>query len=678
MKSEVCEQSLADEVSWLAQQLSELDRLRHPVWVFDFDNACILWSNESSLEVWQAESKDELQQRKLGADMSVTVSRRLNQYKTDFARDHTAQFKEFWTMYPHGEPTTLNVVFSAIRLNTGRLCMFCEGVVDKAVGAETLRSAEALLHTSVKISLYSSSGVPLYRNPAARSIVQNADKKLQEHFTNPELLRQLNNASNDEVKAITSVDTVNGLVWHDITARRCQDAVSGEAAWLISEVDVSKLKATEEHAQFLAEHDILTKLPNRNYVSLYFQAQIDKMLAQGKSGGLIFIDLDNFKHVNDTLGHDAGDQLLVEVATRLKSIASTHYSVARLGGDEFLLLMNPTETEKQFEQTLQKIINVVSVPIIIHGREIQVTPSIGIALFPDNGTQILELMRHADLAMYHAKETGKNDFAFFSKNLSDVVESKMNLVSELRSALKDGQFEAYFQPRVDVNTNAILGAEALARWNHPTQGFIPPDVFIPACEESGLIAELGKVIFTQAIIAQRNWAEQGYDIRLSVNLSPLQFNDDHLVDDLLDIVSRHRGNAKHIELEITESVLLGHDQSTIDRLHRLVECGFGIAIDDFGTGYSNLAYLHRYPISCLKIDRSFINSMDSARPIIELIVSMAKLFKLYVVAEGVETPEQLAMLKNYHCQEYQGYLFEKPIDSNSFSSLIEQHFIKTA
>lgn len=667
------ESSLAEEAAVLAQRLCELERLQHPVWVFDLDNGRVLWSNESSLQVWQSDSKEELLNREMGTDMSVSVSKRLNQYKTDLARDETAQFNEIWTVYPNDEPVTLNVVFSAFRLSSGRLCMFCEGVIEKAAGAETVRSSEALLHTSVHISLYSTAGAPLYRNPASRGVVSSANNKLKDHFVNPDLLRQLEDPAEDEIQAITNVNTVNGVVWHDITARRCLDAVSGEAAWLISEVDVSKLKATEEHAQFLAEHDTLTKLPNRNYVSIYFQQQIDKVLMEGKSGGLIFIDLDNFKNVNDSLGHDAGDQLLVEVADRLRSLEKSQYSIARLGGDEFLLLINPIESEQHFESIMQQIINVVSVPMTLQGREVQVTPSIGVALFPNNGTQILELMRHADLAMYHAKETGKNDFAYFSKELSDAVESKMNLVSELRSALKNDQFETYFQPRVEVSGNSIVGAEALVRWNHPTQGLVLPGDFISACEESGLISELGKVVFRDAIVAQRTWAEQGHDIRISVNLSPLQFNEEHLVDELLEIVEEHRGNPKKIELEITESVLLGHDRCTIDKLHRLVACGFEIAIDDFGTGYSNLAYLHRYPISCLKIDRSFINSMDSAKPIIELIVSMAKLFDLYVVAEGVETPEQLEMLRNFYCQEYQGYLFHRPTDFNSFTALMSQH-----
>lgn len=672
------ENSIAADVAELAERLRELERMQHQLWVFDLDNARVLWSNESALQVWQSDSKEELYSRDMGTDMSLSVSKRLNQYRTDFAIDENAQFKEIWTLHPVGEPITLNVVFSAFKLRSGRLCIFCEAVAEKTVDAETLRSSEALLHTSVHISLYSTMGQPLYRNPASRSMVTSSNHTLQDHFADPDLLCQFKDSTKHEIKAITSVNTVNGVVWHDITARRCNDAVSGEAAWLISEVDISKLKETEEHAQFLAEHDTLTKLPNRNYVSTYFQQKINETLAKGNTGGLIFIDLDNFKHVNDSLGHDAGDQLLVEVATRLRSIEKSEYSIARLGGDEFLMLINPVQSDHHFESIMQQIISVVSAPISLHGGVVQATPSIGIALYPNDGTQILELMRHADLAMYHAKETGKNNFAYFSKELSEAAETKMNIVSELRVALKDNQFETYFQPRLDVSSNSIVGAEALVRWNHPTRGMVPPAEFIAVCEESGLISELGKIVFQQAIVAQRTWTKQGYDIRISVNLSPLQFNEENLVSELLEIVKEQNGNPKKIELEITESVLLGHDQGTINKLHQFVSAGFDIAIDDFGTGYSNLAYLHRYPISCLKIDRSFVNSMDSAKPIIELIVSMAKLFNLYVVAEGVETPEQLESLQNFYCQEYQGYLFHKPTDFNNFSVLLNLNSVKTA
>jgi len=265
---------------------------------------------------------------------------------------------------------------------------------------------------------------------------------------------------------------------------------------------------------------------------------------------------------------------------------------------------------------------------------------------------------------------------YFTNELRQAVETRITLESEIKKGLVNGEFVAFFQPRVDVKTGAVVGAEALARWQHPEKGMVSPDVFIPACEASGLIGELGKQIFAQSVIAQRIWAQHVSDIRISVNLSPLQFAENRLVEELIALLELHNGNPKNIELEITESVLLGNDQLTIDKLHELVQYGFQIAIDDFGTGYSNLAYLHRYPISCLKIDRSFIESISTATPIIELIISMAQLFDLYVVAEGVESQEQLEILQAYQCQEYQGYYFEKPMAFEQYEDLLKKSIVR--
>ena len=657
----------------LATRLQDMSRLRRPVWVFDIDHARVCWGNSSCVDMWQADSLDDLKSRNMGKDMTETVAIRLRQYQSDFERDENCQFHEVWTLFPNGVPHTVDVVFTGIRLDDDRMAMFCEADTREALDAEALRSAEALLHTSVMITLYTASGVPLYRNPAARSSAQSADETLDEHFVNSTTKHLIDRATEDEINIVAPVHSAQGQCWHDISARRCLDAVSGEHAWLISEVDVSRLKATEERAQFLAEHDTLTSLPNRNHVSISFQNRIDQLLAAGQQGALVFIDLDNFKDINDTLGHDAGDLLLIEVANRLKTAIRKGDAAARLGGDEFLLMLGPVDDQAAILDVVNRIRTVTAEPMDIHDRNISVTPSIGISLFPENGRNINDLLRHADLAMYHAKDSGRNDFSFFTQDLSDAVESRISLEAELTVALQKKQFVTYFQPRVDVQSNQITGAEALVRWLHPTKGIIPPDTFIPACESCGLIAQLGKTVFTESVRAQRDWADQGFDLRVSVNLSPLQFGEETLVDDLVEIVRVENGNIEAIELEITESVLLGHDALTISKLNALVDHGFRIAIDDFGTGYSNLAYLHRYPLRCLKIDRSFIQSLDSAQPIVELIVSMAKLFQFDVVAEGVETQQQLDALRSYNCQEYQGYLFERPIDFEAFTALLNRH-----
>ncbi len=656
-----------------SSQISVIGKLQQPVWIYDFDNTSVHWANAAGLVVWQAESLEDLQSRDFGKDMTETVANRLLQYRSDFLRDEEIQFREMWTLYPNGEPQNMKVVFSSVFLQDGRMAMLCEALSESQLDNDALRSAEALLHTSVMITLYAATGEPLYRNPAARTAARTYNESLTSHFVTDAVSDLLLNATEQEVSTVASVKTSDGIAWHDITARRCLDSVTGDHAWLISEVDVSRLKATEEHAQFLAEHDTLTSLPNRNYVSMEFKNRLEKILAAKQKAALIFIDLDHFKDVNDTLGHDAGDQLLIAVADRLKKLVRNVDAVARLGGDEFLIFISPVTDEATVEDVVKRIQAELPKPIVLQSREISVTPSIGISLCPENGRNINDLMRHADLAMYHAKDNGRNNYSFFSENLSEAVESRITLESELTTALEESQFITHFQPRVSINGDTITGAEALVRWEHPEKGLISPGTFIPACEASGLIAELGKYVLRDAVIAQVEWEKKGYDIRISVNLSPLQFGEDTLVSDLVDIVKSNHGKPELIELEITESVLLGHDQTTIEKLHALVTHGFRIAIDDFGTGYSNLAYLHRYPIDCLKIDRSFIMQIDSVRPIVELIVSMARLFELDVVAEGVETQEQLHALQNFDCQEYQGFLFAKAMSFIDFSDLLAQH-----
>ena len=278
------------------------------------------------------------------------------------------------------------------------------------------------------ITLYTATGEPLYRNPAARTVARTHKESLTSHFVSDATSGLLLNATEEEVNTVASVHTAKGTAWHDITARRCLDSVTGDHAWLISEVDVSRLKATEEHAQFLAEHDTLTGLPNRNYVSVEFKKRVEKVLAARQKAALIFIDLDHFKDVNDTLGHDAGDQLLITVADRLKNLVRSGDTVARLGGDEFLIIISPVTDAASVESVVKRIQTELPEPIVLHSREVSVTPSIGISLCPDNGRNINDLMRHADLAMYHAKDNGRNNFSFFSENLSEAVESRICLL----------------------------------------------------------------------------------------------------------------------------------------------------------------------------------------------------------------------------------------------------------
>jgi diguanylate cyclase (GGDEF)-like protein len=384
----------------------------------------------------------------------------------------------------------------------------------------------------------------------------------------------------------------------------------------------------------------------------------------------MFIDLDHFKDVNDTLGHAAGDALLVEVARRLSGAVRSADLVARLGGDEFLILMVSPDIRREVDRVRHRLMQAVAEPVLIQGHEVRVTPSLGVSLFPRDGDDIETLLRNADLAMYTAKERGRNDLAFYESDMSKAVQSRTALEAELRHALERDEFEVYYQPLIDVASGRIVGAEALARWHHPERGLVTPDVFIPVCESTGLIRPLGARIFGAAARQQVAWRQAGHDLRVSVNLSARQLRQAELLPDLAQALQDAGADPRALQLEITESMLLGHDAALLELLQAIEAMGLSIALDDFGTGYSNLAYLQRFPIQTLKIDKTFIQGIEANRPLAEMIVSMARLMRLSVVAEGVETAEQLEWVRARGIDQCQGFLFSHPVPVAEFTALL--------
>ncbi|MBL8299147.1 MAG: EAL domain-containing protein [Rhodanobacteraceae bacterium] len=653
------------------QRYEALDLLTSPVWIFDIDQRRVHWANRAALGVWNAPTLEELCSRDMGADMSESVARRLAQYQNDFIT-HGATFNEQWTLYPAARPISLNVRFSGHRLLDGRMAMLCEAFAQAQNEPESLRSVDALLHTAVMITLYCRNGRPLYRNPAARESVRDLAEPLQDRFVDPQaglgLLERL-----DESGAATqtlAVHTAAGRSWHEISVRRCRDAVTGQDAVLVSEADVSAIKRTEAHAQFLAQHDSLTGLPNRSHVMQHFAEAVETLRQADQEAALIFLDLDHFKDINDTLGHAAGDALLVEVARRLRRTVRGGDLVARLGGDEFLILMVGADVRSEIERVRGQLMYTVAEPVFVAAHEVRVTPSLGVSLYPYDGTDFETLLRHADLAMYTAKERGRNDLAFYHQGMSNAVLIRTALEAELRRALERQEFEVFYQPIIDVPTGRVVGAEALARWRHPERGLVPADVFIPVCESSGLIQALGAHIFSAAARQQAQWAAAGHDLHVSVNLSARQLRHGELLRDLRRGLAQAGTNPLRLQLEITESTLLGQDPALMTLLREIEALGLSIALDDFGTGYSNLAYLQRFPIKTLKIDKTFIQSIDANRPLAEMIVSMCRLMKLSVVAEGVETTEQLDWVRAHGIEQCQGYLFARPLPPGEFVALL--------
>ena len=540
------------------------------------------------------------------------------------------------------------------------------------MGPDELRSAQALLHTGMMISLYGEDGRPLYRNPAARAAAADGDPPLADRIVDgpahAALVAALEQSGSHTQTLL--VRTPQGERWHEVSARRCRDPVTGQPALLVSEADVSALKQTEAHAQFLALHDSLTGLPNRSHVMQRFTEAVEHIRRAGQEAALLFIDLDHFKQVNDTLGHAAGDELLVEVARRLRGAVRGGDLVARLGGDEFLILLVAQDIRFEVDRVRHRLIRAVAEPALIQGQQVMVTPSMGVSLFPRDGDDIATLMRNADLAMYTAKARGRNDLAFYDAGMSRAVDNRTALEDELREALTRDEFEVHYQPMVDAATGAIVGAEALARWRHPQRGLVPPDVFIPVCESTGLIRALGVHIFGVAARQQVAWRAAGHDLSMAVNLSARQLRLTELLPDLAQVLQETGTDPRRMQLEITESMLLGQDAGLMDLLQAIEASGMSLALDDFGTGHSNLADLQRFPIQTVKIDKTFIQSTHANRPLAEMIVSVARLMRLSVVAEGVETTDQLEWVRARGIELCQGYLFSRPLAALEFTSLL--------
>ncbi len=439
--------------------------------------------------------------------------------------------------------------------------------------------------------------------------------------------------------------------------------------------DISARKLAEATVTFQAYHDLLTGLPNR----ALFNDRLGQAIAQARRHGqalaVMFLDMDRFKVVNDTHGHLVGDGLLQGMAQRLRDSLREGDTLARIGGDEFMLLLPHVRSRDNASFIAQKIIASLKHPFHVDGHEIYSGMSIGIAIYPDDGDNQETLIKHADLAMYHAKDHGRNDFRFFTHDLQHSLTGRLAVENDMRHALARGEFEMYYQPQVDIQSQRIRGMEALIRWHHPERGLVAPSDFIPIAEECGLITPISEWVLDTACKQAKAWRAASLPrISLGVNLSARQIEHPHFVDKFIQSLKDNDVDGQSIEIEITESTLMRDMEGAIEKLRRLADQGVEISIDDFGTGYSSLSYLRKLPVHTLKIDRSFIHDLavpSNGSTIVAGITAMAKGLRLNVVAEGVETSAQLDYLKSIGCDSYQGYLFSRPVAACDATGLLQ-------
>jgi diguanylate cyclase (GGDEF)-like protein/PAS domain S-box-containing protein len=488
------------------------------------------------------------------------------------------------------------------------------------------------------------------------------------------LVQRSGNVTRSERRLVSQTGVEIWTTFHIVLQR----AETGAPLYFIIQLaDITDLKHSQARMERMAFYDTLTDLANRRLFGNRLEQSIQHSLRAGTRAALLYLDLDQFKRVNDTLGHEAGDELLREVARRLTECVRKEDTVARPGGDEFAILLYEIGAPSDAGSVAEKILEQLRRPVTISGHQLVVTTSIGITIIPDDSEEANILTKNADLAMYRAKERGRNNYQYFSEEMNTLAQKRLKTENELRMALEQEQFELFYQPKVDIRDNRIVGVEALIRWHHPERGLLTPDQFIGVAEETGAIVGIGSWVIRQACLAARDLsAKTGEALQAGVNISPRQFRDPNLIRTIRRCIREAEIQPGQLELEITETMLMEDAEAALFTIERLRELGVRIAIDDFGTGYSSLNYLKRFPIDTVKIDRSFVMEIPTSHDdmaITTAVIAMAHRLELEVVAEGIETLEQLAFLAEQQCEYGQGYLFSRPVPISEVAKLLDSN-----
>lgn len=571
-------------------------------------------------------------------------------------------------------------------------------ILDKAMYNEKIRAEIALNSISDAVICTDINGKIDYLNTAAEKIT-GWQKKDAYGLPSSDVYNIINGTSRiplpNPVELVLQSNQPIGLaadtllIKHDGTEVAIEDSSSPIHNWndgltgvVIVFHDVSATRAMSMKMAHLAQHDFLTNLPNRLLLNDRIAQAIETAKRHNTKLALLFLDLDNFKHINDSLGHPTGDKLLQLVTVSLNACVRGDDTVSRQGGDEFIILLSDIKNGEDAALTANKILEQLTLPHLIANNHLHITTSIGISIYPDDGFDAEMLIQNADTAMYHAKDHGRNNYQFFKAAMNARAVARQEIEVNLRAALDKNHFVLHYQPKFNIITKKMMGVEALIRWKHAERGEVLPDKFVSIAEDSGLIIPIGKWVIREACEQIKRWLDLGLqDITIAVNISALEFTQKNFVLDVQQILLETNVDAHHLELEITESVLMRDAKSSITILHQLKKLGIVLVVDDFGTGYSSLSYLRKFPIDVLKIDRSFVHEVSSIQDdgiIVSAIINMGNSLKLRVIAEGIENQKHLDFLAHHHCEEGQGYLFSYPLTASQFENIYCKHPSATA